>query len=151
MNFQAVLRNVTIDDVVSLLCKLVCTVGALYWVYVLMCKYQLNLDSSQISIKEFDGFRFGEYPSFTICLTSDYGGIFSKEVLQKYYGISSEVFWGILTGEITDINSTMARVNFPETLIRVEDFVEKVISVNDSSFSIDECSKAFSVISINRI
>ena len=69
--------------VVSFILAMICYGATLYMMIILYIKYRGNLDSSQLSMKEFNQSPTGRYPSFTFCIYGEEGAMFDEKKLQK--------------------------------------------------------------------
>ena len=99
---------------------------------ILFCKYQDNLDSSQVEMKRFNESPTGRYPSFTFCIYAKEGLLFKKNVLENQFGLSQKNYYDLLSGKIQDIHSRVNQINFDHVVIGIDDFLEEFEAQNDA-------------------
>ena len=102
-------------------------------VTILFCQYQSNLDSSQSSMKRFNGSPLGRYPSFTFCIYAKEGKLFKNELLQREYGLGKNEYYELLAGEVNDTNLMLSRIAYNEVVIGIDEFLEE-FEVEDDTY-----------------
>ena len=89
------MKNLKLDSIISIISKIFCYGGTIYMIAILFSQYNKNLDSSQASLKRFNEFPTGKYPSFTVCIYAKKGKLIKDEVLQKGYGLGKKVYYEV--------------------------------------------------------
>ena len=117
----------------ALILSLFCYGGAIYMVTILFCQYQSNLDSSQSSMKRFNGSPIGRYPSFTFCIYAKKGKLFKNEKLQREYGLSKTDYYDLLAGDIKDTNLILSQIAYNEVVTGIDEFLEE-FEVEDDTY-----------------
>ena len=121
-----------IKNIPFILCSLMCYGGTTFMVVMLYCKYQANLDSSQMSMKQFNKSPEGRYPSLTLCLYAKDGLLFKQSILRRDFGLSRGTYYDILNGEMEDTNYTLQKINFHQVVTKIDDFLEEFEAENDA-------------------
>ena len=105
------------EKIGSLISAIVCYGATLYMMIILYIKYRENLDSSQLSMKEFNKSPTGRYPSFTFCIYGEDGVLFDEEKLYQKYGVGRKDFYDFLSGEKEIANLTKLDIDFEEIIL----------------------------------
>ena len=112
---------------------MICYGATLYMMVILYIKYAENLDSSQLSMKEFNKSPTGRYPSFTFCIYGEDGVIFDGEKLEKKYGVGKKDFYDFLSGEKEIANMTNLKIDFEEIILGMDKILHE-FSVEDENY-----------------
>lgn len=112
---------------------------------ILFCKYVDNHDSSQVTMKKFNGSPEGRYPSFTFCILASNGKLFREDILQNDFGLIQEAYYRQLTGERDAKKLELSKGEFDKVAIKIDDFLEE-FTAEDSSY---QAYNTWTIITIN--
>ena len=126
------MNNLKLDSIISTISKIFCYGGTIYMIAILFSQYNKNLDSSQASLKRFNEFPTGKYPSFTVCIYAKKGKLIKDEVLQKEFGLSKKVYYSVLRGDQNANNSHILKIPFDNVIFGVDDFFKYFEAKDDS-------------------
>ena len=116
------MNSLKLDCIISIISKIFCYGGTIYMIAILFSQYNKNLDSSQASLKRFNEFPTGKYPSFTVCIYAKKGKLIKDEVLQKQFGLSKKVYYKWLKGDRNITNSNITKIPFDSVIFGVDEF-----------------------------
>lgn len=125
--------NIAPEKIISFILAVICCGAALYMMIILYIKYAENLDSSQLSMKEFNQSPTGRYPTFTFCIYGEDGVMFNGRRLGQKYGVSKKDFYDFLSGEKEIDNLTQANIDFDEIILGVDNILSE-FSVEDDVY-----------------
>ena len=126
-------RSSIAGKIVAFILAMICYGATLYMMIILYIKYQDNLDSSQLSMKEFNQSPTGRYPSFTFCIYGEDGVMFDGEKLQQKYGVGKKDFYEFLSGEKEIANLTTAEIDFEELILGIDGILNQ-FAVEDDTY-----------------
>ena len=113
------------ENIVFFLFSIICYGATIIMMATLYCKYQDNLDSSQVSMKEFNKSPTGRYPSFTFCIYGKEGLLFNEEKLKQMHGITKKDYYDLLTGEVEDAYLILQTIDFDKVVRGIPEFLEE--------------------------
>ena len=125
--------NCKAEKIISFIIAMTCYGATLYMMIILYIKYADNLDSSQLSMKEFNKSPTGRYPSFTFCIYGEDGVMFDGKKLKKKYGVGKKEFYDFLSGEKEIVNLTKADIDFEEIILGMDEILHE-FSVEDENY-----------------
>ena len=125
--------NCKAEKIMSFIIAMTCYGATLYMVIILYIKYADNLDSSQLSMKEFNKSPTGRYPSFTFCIYGEDGVMFDGKKLMKKYGVGKKDFYDFLSGEKEIANMTNLKIDFEEIILGMDEILHE-FSVEDENY-----------------
>lgn len=121
------------EKIFSLISAIVCYGATLYMMIILYIKYRENLDSSQLSMKEFNKSPTGRYPSFTFCIYGEDGVLFDEEKLNQKYGVRRKDFYDFLSGEKEIANLTKVDIDFDDIILGIDGILNQ-FAVEDETY-----------------
>ena len=132
------MNNVKLDSIISIISKIFCYGGTIYMIAILFSQYHKNLDSSQASLKRFNEFPTGKYPSFTVCIYAKKGKLIKDEVLTKKFGLKRTVYYKLLTGDGNRTNLHIPKIPFDTVIFGVDDFLKYFGARDDSHLTYNQ-------------
>ena len=125
--------NCKVQKIVSFIIATICYSATLYIMLILYIKYAENLDSSQLSMKEFNESPTGRYPSFTFCIYGEDGVMFDGKKLEKRYGVGKKEFYDFLSGEKEIANLSYVDIDFDDIILGMDEILHE-FSVEDDNY-----------------
>ena len=125
---------------------ILCCALALYMVISQLMRFLRNEDSSSIVIRKFNTAPRDMHPTFTICLRSTHGGIFSDRYLEQGFNLDGKKYQNTLLGRekicksfprVCEKNnfspSNISNVIFEKAIPKLQDFVTSYKLQNGSN------------------
>ena len=125
--------NCKVENIMSFIIAMICYGATLYMMIILYIKYAENLDSSQLSMKEFNKSPTGRYPSFTFCIYGEDGLMFDGKKLMRKYGAGKKDFYEFLSGEKEIVNFTTANIDFGDIIFGIDGILNQ-FAVEDDTY-----------------
>ena len=122
------------EKIISIILEVICYSATIYMMVIMFIKYIDNIDSSQISMKEFNMSPVGRYPSFTFCIYGKDGVMFDGKKLEKRFGVEKRDFYDFLSGEKDMGNlSNKNEIEIDEIIMGIDSIV-KEFAAEDQSY-----------------